>query len=207
MKKLNAFMVGLAFAACGTIGAGAAELVGTASVNVTSDTAATAKTMAFDEARRQIIVDALSPYSDSSALRVAVANEKSSALTPLIASSGISGEKLSDTTYAAKITMTLNRRAAKNWLATHDVQNWLTVEDDSVSGTFPVVVALHNRISDWSNVRHVAADAGIDLDTATIADGQIVFRVASSRRGALTIALRNAGWRYKDNDGALYIYK
>ena len=206
MKKIKAFIAGAALATCSAVAAVAAELGGTASVNVTSDTAATAKNMAFDEARRQIIVDALSPYSDTSALRAAVANEKSSGLTPLIASSGISGEKLSDTTYAAKITMTLNRRAAKNWLATHDVQNWLTVED-SVSGTFPMVLSLHNRIADWSSVRRVAADASIDLDTAAISDGQIVFHVASARRGALTIALRNAGWRYTDRDGALYIYK
>ena len=107
MKKIKAFIAGAALATCSAVAAVAAELGGTASVNVTSDTAAAAKNMAFDEARRQIIVDALSPYSDTSALRAAVANEKSSGLTPLIASSGISGEKLSDTTYAAKITMTL----------------------------------------------------------------------------------------------------
>ena len=70
-----------------------------------------------------------------------------------------------------------------------------------------MVLSLHNRIADWSSVRRVAADAGIDLDTAAISDGQIVFHVASARRGALTIALRNAGWRYTDRDGALYIYK
>lgn len=193
---------------CGTLCGAAigADLMGVASVNVTSDTAATAKTMAFDEARRQIIVDALSPYSDSSALRAAVSGEKSSVLTSLIASSGISGEKLSDTTYAAKITMTLNRAAAKDWMASHDIQNWLTV-DESVSDIFPMVLMLNNRISDWTDVRRTAAGVGIDLNTASIADGQIVFHVASARRGALTIALRNAGWKYKDRDGALYIYK
>lgn len=183
-----------------------ADLTGTASVNVTSDTAATAKNMAFDEARRQIIVDTLSPYSDTGALRAAVSGEKSSGLMPLIASSGITGEKTSDTTYSAKITMTVNRRAAKNWLAAHDVQNWLVVEE-TVSDTFPLVLVLENRVSDWSGVRRVAAAAGIDLNTVAIADGQVLFRVATARRGALTIALRNAGWRYKDKDGTLYISK
>lgn len=206
MKKINAFCVWtlVSGAVCGATFA--ADLTGTASVNVTSDTAATAKNMAFDEARRQIIVDVLSPYSDSGALRSAVAGEKSSALTSLIASSGISGEQLSDTAYAAKITMTVNRRAAKNWLASHDVQNWLTV-DEVVSDVFPLVLSFNNRVADWSNVRRVAADAGIDLQTVSIADGQMVFHVATARRGALTIALRNAGWRYKDHDGALYISK
>jgi len=206
MKKINAFCAGALISGvlCGA--SFAADLTGTASVNVTSDTAATAKNMAFDEARRQIIVDVLSPYSDSTALRAAVAGEKASALTSLIASSGISGEKLSDTAYAAKITMTVSRRAAKNWLASHDVQNWLTV-DEVVSDVFPLVLSFNNRVADWSNVRRVAADAGIDLQTVSIADGQIVFNVATARRGALTIALRNAGWRYKDRDGALYISK
>ncbi len=200
MKKLCALCSGvlLAGAAMG------ADLTGTASVNVTSDTAATAKNMAFDEARRQIIVDTLSPYSDTGALRVAVSGEKASGLMPLIASSCITGEKTSDTTYSAKITMTVNRRAAKNWLAAHDVQNWLVVEE-TVSDTFPLILVLENRVSDWSGVRHVAAAAGIDLNTIAIADGQILFRVATARRGALTIALRNAGWRYKDKDGTLYI--
>ncbi len=206
MKKMNVFCVVVLFfgALCGA--SIAADLTGTASVNITSDTAATAKNMAFDEARRQIIVDVLSPYSDSGALRSAVAGEKSSALTPLIASSGISGEKLSDTTYAAKITMTVNRRAAKNWLASHDVQNWLTVEEVA-SDVFPLVLTFNNRVADWSNVRRVAADVGVDLQTVSIADGNIVFHVATARRGALTIALRNAGWHYKDHDGALYISK
>ncbi len=203
LKNLFAGIV-ICGAVCGA--AMGADLMGTASVNVTSDTSATAKNMAFDEARRQIIVDALSPYSDSSALRAAVVGEKSSVLTSLIASSGISGEKLSDTTYAAKITMTVNRAAAKNWLASHDIQNWLTV-DESVSDTFPMVLMFNNRISDWTNIRRTAANAGIDLNTVAIADGQIVFHVASARRGAITIALRNAGWKYKDRDGALYIYK
>ena len=202
MKKLCAFCSGVLL-----IGAAmGADLTGTASVNVTSDTAATAKNMAFDEARRQIILDTLSPYSDTGALRAAVSGEKASGLMPLIASSGITGEKASDTTYSAKITMTVNRRAAKNWLAAHDVQNWLVVEE-TVSDTFPLVLVLENRVSDWSGVRHVAAAAGIDLNTVAIADGQVLFRVATARRGALTIALRNAGWRYKDKDGTLYISK
>ncbi|MBO4480265.1 MAG: hypothetical protein J5742_01400 [Alphaproteobacteria bacterium] len=206
MKNLKSLLFGMLGAMVSYGALCAAELSGTASVNVTSDTSATAKSMAFDEARRQIIVDALSPYSDSVALRAAVSGEKSSALMPLIASSGISGEQLSDTTYSAKITMTVNRRAAKNWLASHDIQNWLSIEDVG-SGTFPMVLVLNNRMNDWTSVRRIAAGAGIDLNTASIENGEITFNVATQQRGAITIALRNAGWRYKDHDGALYIYK
>ena len=44
-------------------GAYASDLVGTASVRMTSDTATTAKTMAINDARRQILIDKLKPYA------------------------------------------------------------------------------------------------------------------------------------------------
>ena len=53
------------FACCAVVfcaAAHASDLSGVASVNVTSDTAAAAKDMAFDEARRQIITDVLGQY-------------------------------------------------------------------------------------------------------------------------------------------------
>lgn len=187
-------------------GAFAATLTATAHVNVTSDTAATAKNMAMDEARRQVIVDALSPYADSTALRAAVSAEKSAVLTTLIESSGISGEKQSDTTYSANITMTVDRNAARNWMVSHGVQNWLGDGDDTGNETW-VVVSLDNRLTDWARVRRIAADNGIDLNTKSINGNQITFRVPAVRRGALTIAMRDAGWRYMDKDGVLYISK
>ncbi len=188
------------------VGANAAELVGSAFVNVTSDTAATAKNMAFDEARRQIIIETLSPYSDSSALRAAVSAEKSSMLTALIASSGISGEKLSDTTYSAKITMTVNKVAAKRWLNEHNVQNWVNIET-GVDDVFPMIIVLNDKVDDWTRVRRIATTAGVDLNTVAIGDNQIMFNVATRQRGAITMALRDAGWKYKDRDGVLYIFK
>jgi len=184
----------------------AAGLTGTAHVNITSDTAATAKKMAFDEARRQIIVDVLSPYADSSALRTAVANEKNAVLTNLIESSGISGEKLSDTTYSANINMTVNRVAAKNWLLGHDVQNWLRTEEDD-GNKFTIVATLRDKFADWGQIRRAASGAGVDLETESINGNQIVFRANAGRRGALTVALRENGWRYQDRDGLLHIFK
>ena len=82
----------------------AGTLSGTVSVNITSDTAATAKNMAFDEARRQIISDILSQYSNADQLNEVLKNSSSTDLTNLVASSSIDGEKQSDTTYSANIT-------------------------------------------------------------------------------------------------------
>ena len=197
-------MVGVFIAVSG--GAFGAPLTGTAHVNVTSDTAANAKNMAMDEARRQVIVEALSPYADSNALRAAVKNEKSAVLTTLIESSGISGEQQSNTTYSANITMTVDRNAARNWLVSNGVQNWLSDGTDTGNESL-VVVSLNNKVSDWVRMRRIATDAGIDLNTKSILGNQISFRVPASRRSALTIALRDAGWRYQDRDGALYLFK
>lgn len=205
MGTIKNLLFGCVFASLST-GVFAAPLTATAHVNVTSDTAATAKNMAMDEARRQVIVEALSPYSDSSALRTAVKNEKSAILTTLIESSGISGERQSDTTYSANITMTLDRNASRNWLISNGVQNWLGDGDDSGNESW-VVVSLNDKLLDWSRVRRAAADAGVDLNTKSINGNQINFRVPAARRGALTIALRDAGWRYSDKDGVLYISK
>jgi hypothetical protein len=201
----NIFLVGGVFACC-MFGARAADLTATAHVNVTSDTAATAKNMALDEARRQVIIDALSPYSDAGALRRAVGAEKASVLTTLVESSSIGGEKQSDTTYSANITMTLNRAAARNWMVAHDVQNWLGDGNDAGNESW-VIVILENRLPDWSRVRKIATDAGIDLNTKTINGNQMSVRVPASKRAALTAALRDAGWRYQDRDGVLYIFK
>ncbi len=191
----------------GAVGAAVAgDLVGSAFVNITSDTAATAKKMAMDEARRQILNETLSPYSDSAALRTAIANETSLALTDLIASSGISGERLSDTTYSAKITMTVNKVAAKNWLNMNEIQNWIPM-DEASGDVFGAVLVLNDRISDWAALHRAAANAKIDMDTVAIKDGQILFNVPRGRRGALTLAVRDAGFRYADRDGVLYIFK
>ena len=203
MKMVKKLFIGAIFAFM-SVNVFAAPLSATASVNVTSDTAATAKNMAMDEARRQVIVEALSPYADANALRAAVKAEKSAVLTTLIESSGISGEKQSDTTYSANITMTLDRNAARNWMVSHGVQNWLGDGEDAGNESW-VVVSLNNKLVDWSRVRRAAADAGIDLNTKSISGNEITFRVPAARRGALTIALRDAGWRYADRDGVLYI--
>lgn len=205
------FSIRNVFLVCGLVvccahGVRAADLTATAHVNVTSDTAATAKNMALDEARRQVIIDALSPYSDAGALRRAVGAEKASVLTTLVESSSIGGEKQSDTTYSANITMTLNRAAARNWMVAHDVQNWLGDGNDSGNESW-AVVTLEKRLSDWGRVRKIATDAGIDLNTKTINGPQMSVRIPASKRAALTIALRDAGWQYQDRDGVLYIFK
>lgn len=185
--------------------ASAIELKGSASVNVTSDTAAAAKNMAFDEARRQIIVDVLRQYADVGALRGAVSGAKSSELTELITASSIDGEQLSDTTYSAKISMTVDADAARMWLGANGVQNW--VPDGSQRDVFVVNVQMSDAIANWMDLNRIARNEKLDLGTKYMSGNSAVLELPVSARGAFTIALREAGWRYANQDGALRIWK
>ena len=176
----------------------AVDLRGVASVNVTSDTAATAKNMAFDEARRQIIMDSLRQYADVNALRDAVKQAKTSELTDLIAESSIDGEKLSDTTYSAQISMTVDLDVSRRWLEQNEVQNWLP--DDTKRDGFTVVIKLSEPLADWGRLK-------IDFDTKNITGNVVTLELPNSVRGRFTIAVREAGWRYANKDGVLNLWK
>ncbi|MBD5389079.1 hypothetical protein HDR63_02380 [bacterium] len=194
----------IAMGAFGT-NADARNLTATASVNVTSDTAAMAKNMAIGEARRQIIRDVLGQYADVSQLDAWMAAATDADLTNLIAASGIDNERLSSTTYSANITMTLERDAARAWLNDGGVQNWLG--DVGVTNRSLVVVAVPNGLGDWIDINSVARGVGVSLDTRRMMPRQIVADVAANQRALLTAALRDAGWRYADDDGVLHIWR
>ncbi len=200
MRKflVTAFMASLVGGAWAAV-----DLTSVANVNVTSDTAAAAKNKAFANARRQIIVDVLSPYSMADALRDAVKAADGGALTNLIASSSIDGEKFSDTTYSAKITMTVDADAARTWLNDNGVQQWLPNED--AGDAFVVVVTMRNRVADWSRILQIARNEKINLDTKVIAGNQVTLHVPVANRATFTIALREAGWTTQNHDGVLHV--
>lgn len=193
------------FCCCAATFAGAAELAGTASVNITSDTSATAKNMAFDEARRQIIMDTLRQYANVEQLKTALAETPNADLTNLIFASKIDGEKISDTTYSANISMTVDRDAARKWMSDNTIQNWLP--DASGGDMFTVVITTSDPMSDWIDLNAAARAEKVDLATTSIMGNQITAQLPSSARAAFTIALREAGWRYAANDGVLRIWK
>ena len=196
------------FACCAVVfcaAAHASDLSGVASVNVTSDTAAAAKDMAFDEARRQIITDVLGQYSIPDQLNDVVKNAKSADLMNLIAASSIDGEQQSDTTYSANISMTIDRDAARTWMTENNIQNWLT--DGNAGDRFVVQIVMTDKLAGWMELRRIARDEGIDLSTKYINGNQITVEVPVASRSAFTIAIREAGWRYADQNGVLHIIK
>ena len=185
--------------------ANAADFQGVAAVNVTSDTAATAKNMAFDEARRQIIVDAVRQYADVNALDELVKNAKADDLLNMISSTSIDGEQLSDTTYSANITMVVNADAVRRWLGENGVQNW--IPDDKNPDVFVTTVNMSDALANWIELNQIARNEKIDLNAVVMTSDTVVLNLPVSVRGKFTIAVREAGWKFANSDGNLRIWK
>lgn len=204
MLKLRKIL-SVVFLACVVMRAGAVDFGATASVNITSDTAATAKNMALSEARRQIISDALRQYVDVEQMNQVLTDASDADLMNLIASTGIDDEKISDTTYSANISMTLSPDAVRRWLAENSVQNWLP--DGRGGDRFIALITTTDAVADWMEINTIARNEQIDLATKYIMGNQITVELPSSVRAAFTIALREGGWHYAASDGVLRIWK
>ncbi|MDR0741385.1 MAG: hypothetical protein LBF28_01275 [Rickettsiales bacterium] len=189
------------------VAAGAADLSGMASVNVTSDTAANAKNMAFNEARRQIAADVLSKYSNPAQLADLMKETKDSALTNLISSTNIDGERQSATTYSANIRMTLDAIAAKKWLNDNEVQNWLGIDDSADADKSAVVIDISAGLRDWIELNRTLRANNLSLDIKRIAAGQVTANFPAASRSKLMASVQNAGWICSDADGLLRIRK
>lgn len=203
LKKALFFIVTLALA--GNASAASRVYSGTAAVNVTSETAAAAKNIAMDNARRQIVRDALSPYTDKDALVAALKDASASDLTNLIATSGIDGEQQSATTYSAHITMTLDNAAVRRWLNANNIQSWLP--DNTDGDQVMVVVTLRDRVGDWMQLNQIARGENIDLNTRNISGNQLTMSIPESGRRMFISAARSAGWQATDDGGVLRIWK
>lgn len=191
----------------GVCGANAAPqiLTGTTAVNVTSDTAAAAKNVAFDNARRQIIGTALAPYADNAALSGALKDAPASALTNLVATSSIDGEQQSATTYSANITITLDNSAVRKWLAENNINSWLP--DTNTGGQVIVFITLRDRIGDWMQLNQIARGENVELNTRTISGNQMTVSIPESGRRMFVAAARSAGWQATDDGGVLRMWK
>lgn len=205
MKKNILRSLFIVMGAITVVGAHAAELSGAASVNITSDTAAAAKDIAFDEARRQIISDALGQYANPEQLADIVSKAPVNDLTELIASSSVDGEQQSDTTYSATITMTINRDAARQWMNDNYIQNWLT--DGRTGDVFVAHIVMSDKLVRWIELNDIVRENDIDMNTQFINGNQITVEIPASQRAIFTIAVRDAGWRHADQDGVLHISK
>ena len=180
-------------------------LVGTVSVNQSSDTAANAKINATNHARRQILFEVLSNYSDKGALGDLLKNTSNENLMNLISSTAVSNEQISANGYSADIQMNIDNDAAKKWLNSNNVQNWVPL--GSQVEKFAVVITVSNGIPDWAEIKRIARVQNIELETQSMSGNQVVVKIPVSYRTKFTAAMREAGWRYSDNNGVLNIWK
>lgn len=180
-------------------------LRGDANISITSDTALNAKNIAFDEARRQVLYDVLQQYADKDALRQIIKTAPTAKVAGLVSSSGIVDEKTSSTTYSAKISIVFEETAVQAWLAENNVQNWLP--DTSKQDSFSVIVELSDKLPQWIELNNIARSENIKIQPQKISGNNINIVVPTESRGAFTIALRERGWKYTDQDGILRIWK
>ncbi len=181
------------------------KLTGSLPVHQVSDTAADAKIKAVNSANRQILLNVLSKYSDVDALKELVNNTSDKDLLNFIDSSSVSNEQISATAYSAKITVNFDNVSVKNWLTQNNVQNWVPFAESAEK--FVLSFKLQNGISDWAEIKRIARESDIELDTQSIAGNNVVAKMPVSGRTKFTIAVRDAGWKYSDKDGVLQVWK
>jgi hypothetical protein len=182
-----------------------APLSGKVFVNETNDTAAKAKSVALSGARRQILYNVVSQYSDKSALSELIKGASDEDLMNLISETEVSNEQIASDTYSANIQMNIDNEAVKQWLNNNNIQNW--IPSTEVSEKFVASIVVLNGISDWAELKRIAREENIDIDTQSITGNQIIVKIPLNLRGRFTAAVRGAGWKYSDNDGVLHIWK
>ncbi len=185
--------------------ADAGGLSGSVSVQQTSDTAAKAKSKAMNTAGRQIFLNTVSKYSDADALKQLLQNTSDAELLNFISSVSVANEQISVNGYSAKITMSLDNDAVKNWLNKNNVQNWIPLTESSEK--FVVSVVVPNGIADWAELKRITRENNIEINTKSITGNNIIADMPVSVRTKFTAAVRAAGWKYADTDGTLQIWK
>ena len=206
---MNKFLYAVAFCAVAFGAALAVELTETTYVNVTSDTAAQAKTKAFNSARRDVIVRALRRYADATQLEEAIQNSSNEELMNIISSSSVASEKISDTTYSANVSFVIDTDAARSWMDKYSIQNTLPTANAVVVPENSVVVTavLLQPIADWIYLNAVSRDVKIDLATTNIIGNNITFTVSDKDVSKFLAALRSGGWHIQQVAQGFKIWK
>lgn len=193
------------FSCLGTTNLVALDLIGAIDITQTSDTAAKAKNEAMNIARRKILFDVLSNYSEIDSLRTLLDDTSDDDLLNFISAASVSNEHISSETYSATITMNIDNDAVKRWLTLNDVKNWVPIAE--TAETFSMFIVLPNGISDWGELKRITKNDNVDIDTVAIIGNQIFAKLPLTYRTKFTAGIREMGWRYADNGGVLQVWK
>lgn len=181
------------------------DLSGSLDVNENADTAVLAKEKAISVARKNIMYNVVSKYTNTNQLYELLQNIPSSDLMDLVKSSSITNERFSTTDYTATITMNFDTDMLKNWLSNNGIQNW--IPSNETTDVFTTVVNIENKLYDWAELKEICRSANIDIDVKNIKGTTLLLNLPYSSRTRFTVNTSNAGWHYKDKNGTLYIWK
>lgn len=181
------------------------ELIGTVPVNQTSDTAANAKIYATNLARRQILYNVLSQYSQKEELNGLIHDSSSEELMDVISSTSVANEQISSDSYSAIITMVIDNDAAKKWLDTKGVQNWVPLK--SSSEKFTAFIVVPNGLADWAELKRITRASNVEIETQSMTGNQIVAKMPLNYQSKFTALIRGYGWKYTNNGGILQVWK
>lgn len=181
------------------------DLMGNVAVNRVSNTAADAKVDAMNFARRQILFDVLSQYSDKNYLKEVLDKYSDDELANLVISTSVSNEQISSDAYSANVKMLLDNDAIKRWLNENGVQNWVPSRESDEN--FNAFVVVQHGIADWAELKRIARNDNVDIEMQRMAGNQIFVKIPLNYRSKFTANIRNLGWKYTDNGGILQVWK
>lgn len=188
----------------------AIELTGSTTVNVTSDTAAAAKSKAFSSAQREVIARELRNYAVPEQLEEAIKNSSDEELLNIISSSSVDGERVSDTTYSANVSFVIDGDAARSWMEKYSVQNWLPTSAPAVvmpENSVMMYATLLQPMADWAALNAVARAVSIDVATTKMVGNNVVFGVPDKDAAKFISGLRMDGWNVSRVDSGYKIWK
>lgn len=197
---------------CAMFGAaGAVELTGTVPVNVTADTAADAKTQAFNSARRDVIARELRAYAIPEQLDAAIKNSSNEDLMNIISSDSVAGERTSDTTYTANISFVIDGDAARRWMDANSVQHWLpsssSAMDIAPANSVVFNANLLQPVSDWIDLNAVARAVGVDVATRSMVGNRVSFIMSDTNAKKFISMLQENGWHVARDVNGYKIWK
>lgn len=199
------FYYAFVFVALIMVDAFGANLSGVISVNKTAETASDAKNDAMNEAIRTIINNILSKYANTEDFSELMQKTSDEELMNIISSSGVANEQMSTTDYSAQITINIDNDAAKKWLDDNEVQNWVPLRESDEK--FTALIVVQNGLVDWAELKRIVRADNFEVETQSINGNQVVVKMPLNYRSKFTVSVREAGWRYSDNDGVLQIWK
>ena len=82
-----------------------------------------------------------------------------------------------------------------------------TILKTEIREKFKAFIVVPNGVADWAEIKRVARENNVELETQVIKGNQILVNLPINIRSKFTASIRDLGWRYADNGGVLQIWK